>query len=99
MEREGERGERGERKRESEGGRERGRESGGGGKKEGERGREGGGVAGGGGREEGVNTEYLRADQSLNSELYYTRIKILCSYLFLQFVPANLHANRLHMKQ
>ena len=34
-----------------------------------------------------------------NSELYYTRIKILGSCLFLQSVPANLHANRLHIKQ
>ena len=31
-----------------------------------------------------------------NSELYYTRIKILGSCLFLQSVPANLHARRLH---
>ena len=35
----------------------------------------------------------------LNSELYYTRIKILGSCLFLQSVPANLQANRLHIKQ
>ena len=35
-----------------------------------------------------------------NSELYYTRIKILGSCLFLQSVPlANLRANRLHIKQ
>ena len=34
-----------------------------------------------------------------NSELYYTRIKILGSCLFLQSVPANLHASRLHIKQ
>ena len=34
-----------------------------------------------------------------NSELYYTRIKILGSCLFLQSAPANLHAKRLHMKQ
>ena len=34
-----------------------------------------------------------------NSELYYTRVKILGSCLFLQFVPANLHANRLHIKR
>ena len=34
-----------------------------------------------------------------NSELYYTRIKILGSCLFLQSVPANLHARRLHIKQ
>ena len=32
-----------------------------------------------------------------NSELYYTRIKILGSCLFLQSIPANLHANRLHI--
>ena len=29
-----------------------------------------------------------------SSELYYTRIKILGSCLFLQSVPASLHANR-----
>ena len=34
-----------------------------------------------------------------NSELYYTRIKILGSCLFLQSVPANIHASRLHIKQ
>ena len=33
------------------------------------------------------------------SELYYARIKILGSCLFLQSIPANLHANRLHIKQ
>ena len=33
-----------------------------------------------------------------NSELYHTRIKISGSCLFLQSVPANLHANRLRMK-
>ena len=31
-----------------------------------------------------------------NSDLYYTRIKILGSCLFLQSVPADLQANRLH---
>ena len=34
-----------------------------------------------------------------NSELYYTRIKNLGSCVFLQSVPANLHASRLHIKQ
>ena len=43
------------------------------------------------GETEGVRTQ--------NSELYYTRIKILGSCLFLQSVPANLHASRLHIKQ
>ena len=38
-------------------------------------------------------------ERTQNSVLYYTRIKILGSCLFLQSVPANLHANRLHMKQ
>ena len=46
--------------------------------------------------------EYLfippRERKTENSELYYTRIKILGSCLFLQSVPANLHANRLHIK-
>ena len=34
-----------------------------------------------------------------NSELYYTRIKFLGSRLFLQSVPANIPASRLHIKQ
>ena len=34
-----------------------------------------------------------------SSELYYTRIKILDSCLFLQSVVANLHVSRLHIKQ
>ena len=34
-----------------------------------------------------------------NSELYYSMIKILGSCLFLQSVPANIHASRLHIKQ
>ena len=38
-------------------------------------------------------------ERTQNSELYYTRIKILGSCLFLQSVPANLHASRLHIKQ
>ena len=38
-------------------------------------------------------------ERTQNSELYYSRIKILGSCLFLQSVPANLHANRLHIKQ
>ena len=39
--------------------------------------------------------------QRVRSELrmYNTRIKILGGCLFLQSVPANLHANRLHIKQ
>ena len=36
-------------------------------------------------------------ERTQNSELYYTRIKILGSCLFLQSVPANLHASRLHI--
>ena len=32
-------------------------------------------------------------------KMYNTRIKILGGFLFLQSVPANLHANRLHIKQ
>ena len=47
-----------------------------------------GGVAGGAQREREITQ---------NSELYYTRIKILG--LFLQSVPANLHAKRIHIKQ
>ena len=47
--------------------------------------------AGGGGGEREITRQ--------NSELYYTRIKILGSWLFLQSAPANLHANRLHIKQ
>ena len=39
-----------------------------------------------------------RQRQRENSERYYTMIKILGSCLFLQSVPANLHANRLHIK-
>ena len=38
-------------------------------------------------------------ERAQNSELYYTRIKILSSCLLLQSVPANLHTNRLHIKQ
>ena len=34
-----------------------------------------------------------------NSELYYTRIHILGSCLFLQSVPANLYASRSQIKQ
>ena len=37
-------------------------------------------------------------ERSQNSELYYTRIKILGSCLILQSVPANLNASRLHIK-
>ena len=36
-------------------------------------------------------------ERTQNSKLYYTRVKILGSCLFLQSVPANLHANRLHI--
>ena len=43
--------------------------------------------------------ETERERERENSELYYTRIKILGSCLFLQSVPANLHASRLHIKQ
>ena len=38
-------------------------------------------------------------ERTQNSERYYTMIKILGSCLFIPFVPANLHANRLHIKQ
>ena len=38
-------------------------------------------------------------ERAQNSELYYTRIKILDRCLFLQSVPANLHANRPQIKQ
>ena len=38
-------------------------------------------------------------ERTQNSELYYSRIKILGSCLFLQSVPANLHASRLHIKK
>ena len=34
-----------------------------------------------------------------NLELYYTRIKILGSFLFLQSVLANLHASKPYIKQ
>ena len=37
---------------------------------------------------------YKRERERENSELYYTRIKILGSCLFVQSVPANLHATR-----
>ena len=40
-----------------------------------------------------------RETERENSELYYSRIKIVGSCLFLQSVPANLHASRLHIKQ
>ena len=45
-----------------------------------------------GGREE--ESERKGGSEGENSELYYTRIKILGSCLFLQSVPANLHAKR-----
>ena len=51
-------------------------------------------------RETETETEIeTETDRTQNSELYYTRIKILGSCLFLQSVPANLHASRLHIKQ
>ena len=40
-----------------------------------------------------------RKRERKNSELYYTKTEILGSCLFLQFVPAILHANRIHIKQ
>ena len=40
-----------------------------------------------------------QASEKERSELYYTGINILGSCLFLQSVPANLHANKLHIKQ
>ena len=42
--------------------------------------------------------ERERERERENSELYYTRINILGCCLFLQSVPANLHAKRLHIK-
>ena len=42
-------------------------------------------------------TETQRRNE--NSDIYYTRIKILGSCMFLQAASANLHANRLHIKQ
>ena len=45
------------------------------------------------------NTERDREREGENSKLYYTRIKILGSCLFLQSVSADLHASRLHIKQ
>ena len=38
-------------------------------------------------------------ERELRTFKYYTRIKILGSCPFLQSVSANLHANRLHIKQ
>ena len=56
-----------------------------------------GGAGGGWGQRE---TEGGRErERTQNPELYSTRIKILGSCLFLQSGPANLHANRLHIKQ
>ena len=43
--------------------------------------------------------ERERQTDRQNSELYYTRIKIIASCLFLQSAPVNLRANRLHIKQ
>ena len=61
------------------------------------RGNEIGEVGGGGG---GRETEMREGEErTQNSELYYSRIKILGSCLFLQSVPANIHASRLHIKQ
>ena len=51
------------------------------------------------GRERKIERETEARERTQNSELYYSRIKILGSCLFLQSVPANLHANRLHIKQ
>ena len=45
-------------------------------------------------RERERERERQRQRQRENSELYYTRIKILGSCLFLQFVPANLRLQR-----
>ena len=50
-------------------------------------------------RERKIERETETRERTQNSELYYSRIKILGSCLFLQSVPANLHANRLHIKQ
>ena len=46
-------------------------------------------------RERGRETDRQRE----NSELYCTRITILRISIFLQSVPANIHAKRLHIKQ
>ena len=40
-----------------------------------------------------------KRERTQNSEIYYSRIKILGNCLFLQSVPANLQAYRLHIKQ
>ena len=61
--------------------------------------REGEGLGGGGKREETVSERKTDREQRQNSELYYTKIKILFTCLFLQSVPANPHASRLHIKQ
>ena len=57
-----------------------------------------------GGRETDRQTDRQKTDRQTdrqrtqNSEPYYTRIKISGSCLFLQSVPANLHANRPHIR-
>ena len=43
--------------------------------------------------------ENARERERENSELYYSRIKILGSCLFLQSVHVDLYASRLHIKQ
>ena len=61
-------------------------------------------TGGGGGGGEHTHTgknerQKEKREKTQNSELYYSRIKILGSCLFLQSVLANLHAGRLHIKQ
>ena len=46
----------------------------------------------------GETDRQTETERGQNSELYYTRIKVLGSCLFLQSVPAKLHANRIHIK-
>ena len=50
-------------------------------------------------RERNRQRDRERERERESSELYYTRIKILDSCLFLQSVVANLHVSRLHIKQ
>ena len=50
-------------------------------------------------REETVSERKTDREQRQNSELYYTKIKILFTCLFLQSAPANPHTSRLHIKQ
>ena len=46
-----------------------------------------------------VSCLFFPGERTQNWKVYYSRIKILGSCLFLQPVPANLNANRLDIKQ